>query len=195
MTMQIIGLTGPTGAGKSTVSARLRELGFYIADGDAIAREVAAPGEPLLAQLAEAFGADILENGVLRRRELARRAFAGKDTLQTLNRLMHPAIEKRMFERIAAHPDCKAAVIDAAALIESGIYKRCDLVAVVTAPPEVRLARIMARDGIGEADALVRIGAQQPDAFYTEKADVVLRNFPPYSLDAEIQKLLERLSA
>ena len=193
--MQIIGLTGPTGAGKSTVSARLRELGFYIADGDAIAREVAAPGEPLLAQLAEAFGADILENGVLRRRELARRAFAGKDTLQTLNRLMHPAIEKRMFERIAAPPDCKAAVIDAAALIESGIYKRCDLVAVVTAPPEVRLARIMARDGIGEADALVRIGAQQPDAFYTEKADVVLRNFPPYSLDAEIQKLLERLSA
>ena len=76
--MQIIGLTGPTGAGKSTVSARLRELGFYIADGDAIAREVAAPGEPLLAQLAEAFGADILENGVLRRRELARRAFADR---------------------------------------------------------------------------------------------------------------------
>ncbi|MGN0636064.1 MAG: dephospho-CoA kinase [Acutalibacteraceae bacterium] len=193
--MKIIGLTGPTGAGKSTVSARLRERGFYIADGDAIAREVVAPGEPLLAHLAEAFGADILEDGVLRRRELARRAFAGEDTLQTLNRLMHPAIEKRMFERIAAHSDCTAAVIDAAALIESGIYKRCNLVAVVTAPLEVRLARIMARDGLCEADAMVRIGAQHPEAFYTEKADVVLRNYPPYSIEAEIQKLLERLNA
>lgn len=191
--MTIIGLTGPTGAGKSTVSGRLREMGFYIADGDAIARQVVEPGEPLLQKLAEAFGEDILTDGALNRRELARRAFADEENLQKLNGLMHPAIEKRMFEAIAAHPDCRGAVIDAAALIESGIYKRCDLLAVVTAPVSVRLQRIMERDNLSEADARVRIGAQHEESFYTDKADVVLRNYPPYLLDEEIGKLLERL--
>lgn len=193
--MKIIGLTGPTGAGKSTVSARLREMGFTVADGDAIAREIVEPGAPLLKQLCAAFGSDILEHGVLNRRELARRAFCDPDSLQTLNRLMHPAIEKRMFQQIAAHPGARGAVIDAAALIESGIDKRCDLLAVVTAPLDVRLRRIMARDHLSEADALVRIGAQHPEEFYTEKADVILHNYPPYCLDAEIAKLLERLDS
>lgn len=193
--MTIIGLTGPTGAGKSTVSRRLRELGFYIADGDEIARQVVEPGEPLLRALAEAFGEDILTDGRLNRRELARRAFSDAARLQTLNDIMHPAIEQRMFDSIAAHPDCRGAVIDAAALIESGIYKRCDLLAVVTAPLSVRLQRIMTRDNISEADARVRIGAQHEESFYTDKADVVLRNYPPYALDEEIGKLLERLEA
>lgn len=192
--MKIIGLTGPTGAGKSTVCARLRERGFYIADGDRIAREIVEPGEALLDSLCEAFGSDILDGGVLNRRELARRAFSDADSLQTLNRLMHPAIEERMFREIAAHPEARGAVIDAAALFESGIDKRCDLLAVVTAPPDVRLRRIMARDNLSEADAMVRIGAQHPESFYTEKADVVLRNYPPYSIDAEIERLLERLT-
>lgn len=192
--MKVIGLTGPTGAGKSTVSEKLRQRGFYIADGDRIAREIVEPGAPVLEKLCEAFGSDILDEGVLNRRELARRAFSDAQSLQTLNAIMHPAIEAQMFREIAAHPEAKGAVIDAAALIESGIDKRCDLLAVVTAPLDVRIERIMARDGISKADAMVRIGAQHPESFYTEKADVVLRNFSPYTIEAEIERLLERLT-
>lgn len=190
--MPVIGLTGPTGAGKSTVSAILRKRGFFIADGDVIAREVVQPGEPLLQQLAQAFGEDILTEGVLNRRVLAQKAFSDPEKLQLLNSLMHPVIEERMFREIAEHPDCPA-VIDAAALIESGIDKRCDFLVVVTAPLDVRLERIMARDGLTEADAKVRIGAQHDEEFYTSRADIVIRNYAPFSPEKEIEQILERV--
>ena len=193
--MKIIGLTGPTGAGKSTVSDRLREMGYYIADADAAARECVQPGSVLLAELAEAFGADILEDGVLNRRELARRAFVSPENTARLNALMHPAIEKILFDEIAAHPDCRGAVVDAAALIESGIDKKCDFVAVVMAPKDVRLRRIMARDGISEADALLRMNAQKDDAFYLDAADVVIQNYAPFDMEDQLRKITERADA
>lgn len=192
--MTIIGLTGPTGAGKSTVSAALRERGFFIADGDAAARHILLPGSFVLRDLAQTFGADILlPDGSLDRRELARRAFASPENTQILNRLTHPAIERMLFDEIAAHADCPAAVIDAAALIESGIDRKCNLLAVVLAPVDVRLRRIMARDGLSREDAETRIRAQRDDAFYTARADVVLHNDGRHDLDTEIRKILERV--
>lgn len=192
--MTIIGLTGPTGAGKTTIAALLAREGFLVLDGDRIAREAMQPGSPLLPRLAEAFGGDILlPDGNLDRRLLARRAFASEETTALLNALTHPEIERRMFDEIAAHPDCPAAVIDAAALIESGISQKCDLLAVVLAPQEVRLARILARDGISPEDAETRMRAQHPDSFYTDKADVVLLNDGAHAPETEIRKITERL--
>ena len=87
--MTIIGLTGPTGAGKSTISSLLAERGFLILDGDRIARDVMQPGSPLLRSLAEAFGGDILlPDGALDRRLLARRAFASEENTALLNALI-----------------------------------------------------------------------------------------------------------
>lgn len=192
--MFVIGLTGPTGSGKSTFSAMLRERGFYVADGDATARRIMQAGSPLLDALCEAFGADILgDDGSLCRRKLAERAFASPENLRKLNALTHPAIERALFDEIAAHPDARGAVIDAAALIESGIAERCDLVAAVLAPDEERLGRIMRRDALTEAQAKQRMQAQPPDAFYTEKADVTLRGYAPYDPQTELDKLLERV--
>lgn len=190
----IIGLTGPTGAGKSTVADALRSRGFYIADADAAARKVMQPGSPVLKALARVFGADILlPDGSPDRKVLASRAFASEENVQTLNRLTHPAIDRVLFDEIAMHTDAPAAVIDAAALIESGIAAKCDLVAVVLAPVQTRLSRIMARDGLTREAALLRIGAQKDDAFYLSHADVVLRNDAEHDLPSEITKLLERL--
>lgn len=192
--MQIIGLTGPTGAGKSTVCKVLSEMGFYIADGDVIARECTEKGSPLLPKLSEAFGEDILVDGELDRKKLARRAFSTEEGVLRLNKLMHPEIERRMFEAIAAHPEAKGAVIDAAALIESGIYKRCDLLCVVLADVDIRLRRVMARDGISEEDARIRIGAQKDDDFYLRHADAVIyNNGDEKAVEAEIRKLMERI--
>ncbi len=192
--MFVIGLTGPTGSGKSTFSAMLRESGFFVADADAAARAVVQAGSPVLGALCEAFGADILgPDGTLCRKTLAARAFSSPENVRRLNALTHPAIERTLFAQIAAHPEARGAVIDAAALIESGISEKCDLVAVVLAPGEERLRRIMLRDGLTEAQARQRMQAQPPDAFYLEKADVVLRGYAPFDPQTELRKLLERV--
>lgn len=192
--MKIIGVTGPTGAGKSTVTARLAKEGFYIADGDKIARECTEKGSALLPVLAEAFGEDILVDGELDRKKLASRAFQNDETVHRLNALMHPEIERRMFAGVQAHSDCEAAVIDAAALIESGIYRRCDLLVVVLCDKDVRVQRVMRRDNITKEQAEMRVQIQKDDAFYSEKADVVLRT-DDAPIEDEIQSLLERIRA
>lgn len=192
--MFVIGLTGPTGSGKSAFAAMLRERGFYVADADAAARQVVQAGSDVLDALCEAFGADILEDdGTLCRRRLAERAFSSPENTRKLNALTHPAIERALFQEIAAHPQARGAVIDAAALIESGIADKCDLVAVTLAPREERLRRIMLRDGLDEEQAKLRMRAQPPDAFYLEKADVVLRGYAPCDPQTELDKLLERV--
>ena len=192
--MFIIGLTGPTGSGKSTFAAMLRARGFYVADGDEAARTVVQPGSPLLPRLAEAFGADVLRaDGSLDRKLTAMRAFAAPEAVQTLNALTHPAIESLLFDGIAQHADCPAAVIDAAALIESGIADKCDLIAAALAPRETRLQRIMARDALTREQAEARMCAQPDDTFYTDRADVVLRGYAPYDPESELQKLLKRV--
>lgn len=192
--MFIIGLTGPTGSGKSTFAAMLGARGFYVADGDRVAREIVQSGSPLLPRLAEAFGADILlPDGSLDRRLTAQRAFSTPEGVRTLNALMHPEIERVIFDEIAQHPECRGAVIDAAALIESGIADKCDLLAAVLAPRETRLMRIMQRDGLTHEQAETRMRAQPDDTFYTDRADVVLPGFAPHDPETELQKLLERV--
>lgn len=192
--MTILGLTGPTGAGKSTVSARLAQAGLLVLDADRIGHELLLPGSPVPPLLAQAFGADILRpDGSVDRHALARQAFSSPQNTARLNALTHPQIEQRMLDIIAANAHYPATVIDAAVLIESGIYKRCDLLAVVLAPMQVRLERILRRDGISPDDARARMSAQHDDAFYLAHADFVLYNDPAHDLDAQIQQLLERV--
>ena len=188
--MKIIGLTGPTGAGKSTVSKMLQDNGFFVADGDAVAREIVEKGSPVLEKLVDVFSKDILSSdGNLIRSELAKRAFKDEESLALLNSITHPEIDRIIFDRINNAEGCKGAIIDAAALIESKIADKCDILCVVTAPKEIRLQRVMERDGISEEAAKTRMSAQKEDSFYTEKADIVINNYPPYDLDEEIKKI------
>ena len=191
--MIIIGLTGPTGAGKSTVAEALREKGCFVIDADEYARRVMAPGSPVLGQLAACFGGDILSpaDGSLIRPLLAKRAFSSPENTKKLNDITHPAITREIFDtvRAAAEKGFDICVIDAAALRESGIMERCDAVVAVTAPLAVRLHRILSRDDISLEAAMQRINAQKNEEYYSDKADMIIVNDSTESLEAGLLTL------
>lgn len=194
--MRVIGLTGKTGAGKSTVAAFLKEKGCYIIDGDKIARDILLPGEAAVKELSDAFGEDIiLPDGNIDRKMLASRAFANEKSTDMLNRITHPRITEHFIkERDKAERDgYKAAVIDAAALLESNCKNLCSYFIVVTAPEDIRLERILRRDGITREQALTRINAQKSDEYYLSQADYTVKNYPPHSIDEELGKLAAEL--
>ena len=187
--MILYGLTGKTGAGKSTVSAMLRERGWYVIDGDVLARQIVSPGSPVLRQLAAAFGGDILRgDDTLDRKALVDRLHETPDGVETLNAITHPAIDALAQAELekAEEAGYTRCVFDAAALLESPSKARCDKIIVVTAPEEDRLRRILVRDELTEAQARARMAMQKDDDWYLSQADIVLRNYPPYSLEQEL---------
>lgn len=195
--MLTIGLTGKTGAGKSTVASYLKEKGCYIIDGDIIARQITEKGSDVLPLLQKAFGEDILdEKGCLIRKLLAERAFSSKENTALLNSITHPAIKKRCEKEMAfaESQGFRTAVIDAAAILESDCKALCDKIVVVTAPEEIRLERILDRDSISLQQALTRINAQKDDDYYFSKAHIIIRNHPPYNTEEEFLKLEELIS-
>ncbi len=175
----IIGLTGQTGAGKTTVAEGLRHFGYQVIKADDIARLVTEKGSPVLQELAAVFGSDILtEDGELDRALLAERAFAGPEETKLLNAVTHPEISRLIRKKIngAFFDGYEGVVLDASQLFESGLNETCTLVVSVVAPEEVRLQRITERDGISREQALQRMSAQLPEEFFRTHSDYVLEN-------------------
>lgn len=195
--MITLGLTGKTGAGKTTVASYLKEKGCYIIDGDVIARQITEKGSEVLPVLQKAFGEDIIdENGELIRATLAKRAFSSKESTALLNSITHPVIKQRCTDEMAKAESLgyKTALIDAAALLDSDCRDLCHKIIVVTAPEEVRLERILQRDGITKDQAMTRINAQKSDEYYFSHADIIIRTYPPYDLQEELLKLEELIN-
>ena len=177
--MLIVGLTGQTGAGKSTVCGYLRAQGYAVIDCDRVSREVTEPGEPCLAELAAEFSAAILRaDGSLDRRALGRIVFSDRKRLDRLNEIIFPHIIRRIDERLDALRQAgeSAAILDAPTLFESGADRKCALILAVLADREVRLGRIMARDGLTREEALRRMDSQLDEAFFRSHADCILEN-------------------
>lgn len=191
----IVGLTGPTGAGKGYVAEYLKSKGCYIADTDFIAHELTVKDSPFLLILSENFGKDIINsNGELDRKLLASRAFNSKEKQLLLNSLMHPEIIRIAQERCidALENDAKAAVIDAPLLFECGADKICDTVISVIAPENVRLDRIIKRDNITIQAAKSRMSVQHEDSFYTEKSEFVVRSYSSYNVKDELKLFCDK---
>lgn len=186
-----LGLTGGIGAGKSTVSKILTELGAVIVDADLIAREVVEPGSPGLAALAQAFGDGILaDDGSLDRPALAALAFADDTSRGTLNSILHPLIGDRTAEQIAAASSDSVLVQDIPLLVEAGMAPAFNLVIIVYVDAEERVRRLVGSRGMPEADARARIAAQANDEQRRIVADVWLDNSgDPGALDAVVREL------
>lgn len=191
--MKIIGLTGQTGAGKSTVAQRLSAFGCFHIDADKTAKEVIDGSEEVKKKLAERFGEEVIsENGTVNRPELAKRAFKNPEDTDALNAITHPAVTEKIKSIIREQNELgrRAVIIDAIALFESGEDSLCDFTVAVCAPEDIRLERITARDKITPEKALERINAQKSEEFYSSRADFVIWNYPPYNLDSEIKQII-----
>lgn len=186
----IYGLTGQSGAGKTTVARELEKKGYLIVDGDILARKAVENSEVLQA-LSEEFGNDILSDGVLNRALLAKRAFSSEQKRQRLNAITHPKITELAFKEIGEKisPKYKGAVIDAAAIFDCELPKYCTKMIVVTAEKNIRAERIMKRDGISQESAMTRISAQKNEQYYIERADIVIRNNGKESLSEQLSAL------
>lgn len=186
-----VGLTGGIGAGKSTVSKILSELGAVIVDADLIAREVVEPGTPGLAALVDAFGDGILsEDGSLNRPALASLAFADDTSRGTLNGILHPLIGTRTMEQISSAPSDAVLVQDIPLLVEGSMAPAFNLVVIVYVDEEERVRRLVGSRGMPESDARARIAAQANDDQRRAVADVWLDNSgEPGSLDDVVRDL------
>ena len=157
----VIGLTGLTGAGKSTAAELLSRRGCHIIDADKVARRVTDRPD-ILEKIKTAFGAECINaDGTLNRRTLGQIVFNDAEKLQLLNSITHPPITADMLAEAKAH-DGETVVLDVPLLKESGLDKVCDLVLRITAPEDVRAGRIIARDGLSPEEARARISSQAP---------------------------------
>ena len=173
-----IGLTGGIGSGKSTVAARLAQLGAVVIDSDQLAREVVSVGSPGLARVVERFGPQVLaSDGSLDRPQLGRLVFSDPAALAELNAITHPLIRARSeaLSSRAAASGTVAVVHDIPLLVENELAAGFDKVIVVEAPLELRLSRLAGR-GLDPETARARIAAQATDEQRREVADVVLDN-------------------
>ena len=169
----VIGLTGPTGSGKSSASKIAENFGFQVIDCDKTAREATEKGTEGLKALVSVFGEDILlSDGNLNRKALANKAFKDKASTDLLNKTILPYIADLVVKQAAGQDT----LLDAPTLFESGINKICDKTVAVLADRDIRLKRIITRDNLTLKEAEIRINAGKDEKFFKENADYVLYN-------------------
>lgn len=174
--MIILGITGGSGCGKTTVSKILSENGVDVVDCDLVTRKIVEPNEPALREIEDTFGNEYLNSDkTLNRKKLAGLVFNSPESLLKLNKIMHKYVEEYINLYIQ-NSTYDIVGIDAAALIESGINKKCDYLLCVLANKDLRLQRIINRDNLSQDEALSRINAQKNDEFYIEKSDYIVYN-------------------
>ncbi|WP_374315150.1 dephospho-CoA kinase [Microbacterium sp.] len=176
--MPLVALTGGIASGKSTIARRLAEHGAVVVDADQIVRDVQQPGSPVLSDLADAFGADVLRaDGSLDRAALGARAFGDPDAVARLNAIVHPAVRaesaRRFGDAFAADRDA-VVVYDVPLLVEARSDDPWELIVVAHAPEAVRRRRLVELRGMSDADAAARLASQVSDEARLAVADVVI---------------------
>ena len=195
--MVVIGLTGPTGAGKSTVRELFADYGVPGIDADSVYRNLIAPPSPCLEELTRIFGNSILlPDGTLDRKALGKKVFSNAEARAMLNAVTHRHVMKEIRRRIAdlEKQGVAAVVLDAPQLFEAGAQKDCTAIVAVLADPDSRLLRVARRDGLSKEDVLLRMNAQLQEDFFRSNADYVLENNgAPADMVPAIEHILQSL--
>jgi dephospho-CoA kinase len=189
---KIIGLTGGIGSGKTTVANYLitKDIPVYIADLEA--RKI-TESKNVINEIKKIFGVDVIENNKVNRAVLAGIVFKDRDKLAQLNAIIHPEVKKHFKKWLKSKLDYKFVVKESAILFESGSYKDCDAIILVTAPLETRIERTMKRDNVDRESVLQRINNQMPEEEKKRKSDYIIQNTSLKDTYIQTDKLLNYL--
>jgi len=172
----IIGLTGGIGSGKTTVGKIFNQLGVPVYEADAASKEIIDTDQRLQQSLKDLLGNEVVQdNGLINRSFMSQKIFNDQDLLQKVNALIHPAVG-RDFEQWVKKQRAAYVIKEAAILFESGTYKQCNLIVVVTAPKKLRIQRVMERNQMKREEVLARMDRQWPEEKKAEMADYVIDN-------------------
>jgi dephospho-CoA kinase len=197
--MTVIGITGPSGAGKGAVSALLQtKYGFIIIDADSIYHSLVSAPSPCLNEIRQSFGDEVIAyNGALDRKALGQIVFGDEDKLLLLNSITHKYVAEKIIDEIGhcrSRETCCA--VDAPLLLEAGLDKHCDFTIAVLADKQTRVQRIISRDNISPEKAEARISSQKNDEFYSLGTDYIIRNDGDISLlEHSLDKILSERRA
>jgi dephospho-CoA kinase len=194
--MLLVGLTGGLGAGKSTVARMLADRGAILVDADELARRALEPGSRAYREVCDLFGDEVVTaSGELDRAAIAATVFSDPERRRALESIVHPEVFRMLAETVEARRGTEDIIVfDAPLIVETGFHEACDVVVVVTALEEDRVARTVRNRGMTADQARARIGAQIGDAEREAVADVVIRNDSDVDqLEARVVDLWERL--
>ena len=183
MNQTIIGITGGTGCGKTTALQALEELGFHIIDCDALYHHLLKTDADMLSAINDLFPG-VVENGILQRKKLGQQVFGNADALDRLNKTVWPYVNQSV-EAILREKALQPCAIDAIGLLESGLGDLCTHTVAITAPEDARVARLMAREGIPEEYARLRIRAQKQNEVFAAACGLTIENTDSCAADFE----------
>ena len=188
----VVGLTGGIGSGKSTIAKAFAALGIAVFNSDEQAKALIANNAQVKKRIIAAFGEEAYQNGEYNRAYIAQIVFNNSEKLAILNGIVHPALAK-YFNQWAKKQTSPYVLKEAAILFESGSYKDCDYIITVTAPEEVRIARVMARDHCTEAQVRARMAQQWSDAQRIALSDAVIENIDLESAKEQVKRINDEL--
>lgn len=195
--VMVVGLTGQTGAGKSTVSKVFRQCGFSIINADLISREVVKKGSSCLHEIKDCFPGNVItDDGELNRSELAKIVFSDSKKKEILNSIMYPYIMGCILQEIHRFADSgqKMILLDAPTLFESRADDFCELIISVVSREPLRLDRIIKRDSLSTEQAMARINSQLPESFFIKHSDFIIKNNKDMAnLDAVAREVAEKV--
>lgn len=173
--MLLVGLTGGIGSGKTTVARVFRILGVPVFEADIEGRRLLREDQGVIHAVTDRFGPEVLRNGGVDRAVLAAKVFSDRSALADLNSIIHPVV-RAGFRRWASAQNSAFVIMEAAVMAESGSYKIMDRVVLVSAPEDLRIRRVMARDGVEEAHVRARMDNQADEAERMAIAQHVIHN-------------------
>lgn len=193
--MRIVGITGGIGSGKTTACKIFQELGVPVYYADSRAKELMTYNESLKNKILQSFGAEAYSNGMLNRTYLAQQVFNSKEKLSILNGLVHPAVALDFEEWLEEHQSAAYVLKEAAILFESGAYQDVDITVLVIAPEDLRIERVMKRDGSTKEDVMKRMNNQWTQERKVKLADHIINNDGVHLMIPQVLSLHQKFSS